>query len=59
MNIHVLGNALSLSYHAIIIFDQLIFFSKAHFPANVFHKVTGITDAIKKNAFDQNEQTIL
>ena len=30
-----------------------------HFPANVFHEITGITDALKKNAHDQNEQTIL
>ena len=30
----------------------------AHFPANVFHEITGITDALKKNAHDQNEQTI-
>ena len=31
----------------------------AHFPTNVFYKITGITDALKKNAHDQNEQTIL
>ena len=30
----------------------------AHFPTNVFHEVTGITDALKKNAQDQNEQPI-
>ena len=49
---------LSLSYHAIVIFEQLILFSKAHFPANVFHEVTGITDTLKKNPHNQNEQTI-
>ena len=31
----------------------------AHFPANVFHEITVITDALNKNAHDQNEQTIL
>ena len=40
-------------------FEQLILFSKAHFPANVFHEITDITDALKKDAHDQNEQTIL
>ena len=29
-----------------------------HFPPNVFYEITGITDALKKNAHDQNEQTI-
>ena len=33
-------------------------FSKAHFPANVFHEITGITGALKKNAQDQNKQII-
>ena len=47
-----------LSYHAIVIFEQLIFSSKAHFPANVFHETTDIADALKKNAHDQNEQSI-
>ena len=28
------------------------------FPTNVFNKITGITEALKKNAHDQNEQTI-
>ena len=32
--------------------------SKAHFPYNVFHEITGITDKLKKNAHDQNEQAI-
>ena len=50
---------LSLSYHEIVIFEQLIFSSKAHFPANVFHEIKRITDALKKNAHDQNEQTII
>ena len=36
-----------------------MFSSKAHFPANVFHEITRITDALKKNAHDQNEQAIL
>ena len=31
----------------------------AHFPANVFYEITGITDALKKNAHDQSEQIIL
>ena len=53
------GKVLSLSYHAIVIFEQLILSLKAHFPANVFHEITTITDALKKNAHDQNEQTIL
>ena len=30
-----------------------------HFPANVFQEVTQITDALKRNALDQNEQIIL
>ena len=34
------------------------FSSEAHSPANVFHEITGTTDALKKNAHDQNEQTI-
>ena len=33
--------------------------SKVNFPANVFHEITGITDALKKNARDQNEQTMV
>ena len=37
---------------------QLILFSKAHFQANVFNEITGITDALKENAYYQNEQTI-
>ena len=35
------------------------FFSKAHFLANVSHEITGITDVLKKNAHNQNEQTII
>ena len=57
MNTSVHGKVLSLSYHAIVVFEQF-FFSKAHFPANVFHEITGITGALKKNAHDQYEQTI-
>ena len=59
MNTRVHGKVLSLSYHAIVIFEQLFFSSKAHFPANVFHEITGITDTLKKNAHDLNEQTII
>ena len=51
------GKVLSLSCHAIVIFEQL-FSSKAYFPANVFQEVKGITDALKKNAHDQNGQTL-
>ena len=57
VSIRVHEKVVSLSYHAILIFKQLIFFSKAHFPANVFHEITRITDASKKNALDHNEQT--
>ena len=53
----MLGNAFSLSYHAKVVFEQLIPFVKAHFPADVFHEIMRITDAWEKNAHDQNEQT--
>ena len=33
--------------------------SKAHSPANRFHKFMRITDALKKNAHHQNEHTII
>ena len=49
---------LSLSYHAIVIFEQFILFLEDSFPSNVFHEITEITDALKKDAYDQNEQTI-
>ena len=49
---------LSLSHHAMVIFEQLILFVKGSFPADVFHKITGITDVLKKNAHDQTEHTI-
>ena len=52
------GKALSLSYYAIVIFKQLFLSSKAHLAANVFHEITMITDALKRNAYDQNEQII-
>ena len=52
------GKVLSLPFHAIVILSNLFFSSKAHFPANVFHEITGITDALKQNVHDQNEQTI-
>ena len=58
VNTRMHRKVLSLSYQAIVIFEQLIRSSKAHFPANVFHQITGISDALKKNARDQNEQTI-
>ena len=29
-----------------------------HFPANVFHEMTGITDALKNNGHEQSGQTI-
>ena len=58
VNTRVHGKVLSLSYHAVVIFEQLLLFFKAHFPT-VFHEITGITDALKKNAHDQNEQTII
>ena len=57
MNTHVHEKVLSLSYHAIVIIEQF-FSSKAHFLANVFHEITGITEALKENAHDQNEQII-
>ena len=41
------GKVFSLSCHAIVIFEQLIIFSKAHFPTNVFNEITGIADALK------------
>ena len=44
-----------LSYHAIVISEQLFLFLKT---ANVFHKIKRITDALKKIAHDQNEQTM-
>ena len=58
VNTRVHGKVLFLSYHAIVILEQLILFFKGSFPANIFHEITGITDALKKNAHDQNEQTI-
>ena len=51
MSARLHGKALSLSYYAIVIL-------KAHFAADVFHEVTGITDTLERNAHDQNEQTI-
>ena len=41
-----------------MIFEKFIIWFKAHFPANLFHEITRITDVLKKNAHDQNEQTI-
>ena len=36
---------------------QLILLFKDHFPASVFHEITGIIDVLKKNKRDKNEQT--
>ena len=47
MNTRVHGRVLSLSYHAIVMFEKLI------------HEIMGITDALNKIVHDQNEQTIL
>ena len=52
------GRTLSSSYYAKVIFKQLINFIKGSFSANVFHEITRIIDALKRNAHDQNEQTI-
>ena len=52
------GRTLSLSYHAIVLFEELISFIKGSPPANVFHGIMQITDAVKMNAPDLNEQTI-
>ena len=57
MNARVHGKALSLSYNAIIIFEQLIPSSKAHSP-NGIHEIMQITNALKKNAHDLNDQTM-
>ena len=35
----------------------MIFF-KGSFPPDVFQEITGITDTLKKNADDRNEQTL-
>ena len=60
MNARVQGRVFSLSCHAIVISEQLIPIIKSSFSANEFHQITGITtDGLKKNAHDQNEQTIL
>ena len=44
--------ARSLSYYAIVNIS-----SEAHFYANVFHEIKSITDALKRIAHDQHEQT--
>ena len=59
MNTRVHRKAVSLSYHAAVILEQLIPFIKGSLPDNVVHEITGITDALKKNAHDQNEQVII
>ena len=41
------------SLKILAIFEQLIIFIKGS-----FHEITGITDSLKRNAHDQNEQTI-
>ena len=50
-----------LSWHAIAIFELLIGFFKGSFSNSrqCISRNHGITDALKKNAHDQNEQTIL
>ena len=53
------GKALSLSCHAIVIFEQLIPFIKGSFSRVMLHEITGIIDALKSNAHDQNEHTSL
>ena len=58
MNARAHGKALSLSYRAIVVFEQLIPFIKGSFSRNVLNEITRITDAWKKNAHDQNERTI-
>ena len=58
MNTRVHGKVLSLCYHAIVTFEQLIPFIRGSLPANVFHEIMSITDELKKNAHDQNKQTI-
>ena len=58
MNARVHGKAHSLSYQAKVTFEQLISLIKGSFFANGFHEITGITYALKKDAHDQNEQTI-
>ena len=51
------GSLASIPSNALI--EQLIFFFKGSIPANVFHEITWITAGLKKNAHDQNEQTII
>ena len=58
MNTRVHRKVLSLSYHTIVIFEQF-FSSKAHFPANVFYEIRGITDGLKTNAHNENEYTVV
>ena len=59
VNTSVHWKVLSLSYHTIVVFEQLILFFKGSFSVQRILQITGITDALKKNAHDQNEQTIL
>ena len=58
VNTHVHGKFLALSCHAMVIFEQLILFFKSSFSRYIFHKITGISDALKNNTHDQNEHTI-
>ena len=57
-NARVHGKGLSLSYHSIVVFEHLSPFIKSSFSSKVFHEIIPITDALRKNAHDQNEQTI-
>ena len=58
MNARVHEKLISLSYHAIVVFEQLIPFIEWSFSRNVFHEIIRITDASKKNAHDQNGQAL-
>ena len=42
VNARVHGKMLFLSYHVIVIFEQLTRSSEAHFPLNIFHKSLGL-----------------
>ena len=56
MSAHLHGKAISLPYYTMVIFEQLTPLIKTDFPADMFHEITQITNALKRNAHDQNEQ---
>ena len=59
VNAHVYEKALPLLCLPNSTFCAIIsFHGELIFPTNVFHENMRITDALKKNAHDQNEQTI-